>query len=346
MRSSLVLCILLFVASTLMCEVCWADYKGALSELLVYRGPSPRFSALGNAAVLPEAGAFTGYYNPAGLAWTDGASLSWSRSTKFYLLEDAAFSFVGGAGNLGNLGTISFSRYELSYRWGSDQDEQMSSLLCLTYCRHLGRGFAAAASLARVGMSSGREDAVAYTTDVGALKVFYWSGKRQLSHRVIVSSGLLNFTGAAIEIDQIDNDLPIILRLGTAYSIEWSARKLLPDLTTVEASIQAEYYDLLNSDFNSRFGLGAEIGLFEMLALRLGYYYETRDDYGFDSNKDSVDQVTSGLGLCFPIKKISDGRVPFDAALDIARLRQPKVTTSPGDWPTYTHYSLSVNWAY
>jgi hypothetical protein len=344
MRMSLICCTVLLAFTAFVATACWADYEGVMSELLINRDPSARWSTLGKAAVLPDGGPFAGYYNPAGLVWVDGASLSWSRSTKFYLLDDVAFTFIGAAGDLGDLGIVSLSRYELSYRWASIEPEQTSSSMCLAYCRRFGRGLAAAASLNRFEVTSEREDGVAYTSDIGVLKSTDLPGGGRLAHRVIVASALLNWTGTSIEVDQIDNDLPIILRLGAAYSMMLSVGRLLPDLTTMEASIQAEYYDLLNSDFNRRFSLGSEIRLFEILALRLGYYDETRSDYGYETNKDSIAEVTSGLGLNLPLMKLSDGRIPLNAALDIARLHQPKVTTSSRDWPDYTHYSASVSW--
>ena len=94
----------------------------------------------------------------------------------------------------------------------------------------------------------------------------------------------------------------------------------------METVVQVEYQDILNYEHRTGVKIGGEVRLIEILALRLGYYRETVDDYGQDVNSDSIEDTTYGIGLSLPADKITAGRLPLRLRLDMVNFKQPGCT--------------------
>ena len=93
--------------------------------------------------------------------------------------------------------------------------------------------------------------------------------------------------------------------------------------------------------------MGGELRLLEMLALRLGYYRESRNDYDDPENyKDAVTEMTYGFGIELPLEKIAAARIPLRVKFDMTRLQQPSPYKGPNPWGDFSVYSLSARWVY
>jgi len=93
--------------------------------------------------------------------------------------------------------------------------------------------------------------------------------------------------------------------------------------------------------------MGGELRLLEMLALRLGYYRESRNDYDHPENyKDVLTDVTYGFGIELPLEKIPAARIPLTVKFDMTRLPQPSPYKGPNRWSDFSGYSLSARWVY
>ena len=111
--------------------------------------------------------------------------------------------------------------------------------------------------------------------------------------------------------------------------------------------IHIEYQDLLNSKYFGALRIGGELRLLEMLALRLGYYRESRNDNDDPENyKDVLTDMTYGFGIELPLEKITAARIPLRVKFDMTRLQQPSSYKGPNRWSDFSVYSLSARWEY
>jgi hypothetical protein len=121
---------------------------------------------------------------------------------------------------------------------------------------------------------------------------------------------------------------------------------VLPRLNTFAGLVHLEYQDLLNSKYYSALRAGGELRFFEMIAIRLGYYRETQEDFGYDINRDFIEDVTYGFGAELPLDVIGPKGLPVRIKVDITKLEQPSYTKGTTPWGDFTVYSLSANWGY
>ncbi|RDY60164.1 hypothetical protein [Flagellimonas nanhaiensis] len=140
-------------------------------------------------------------------------------------------------------------------------------------------------------------------------------------------------------------DIPIILRIGTSYSfshpinLEFAKNsKLLKDAPQkLDVSLHLQYSNWLASDdhiFTSSenhtmVGVGVEGTALNTLALRLGYFTETRgtdvDPGEIAVTKNRRKAFTWGLGFILPVHKWSNNGIPFETRLDILAKGLPDV---------------------
>ncbi len=136
-------------------------------------------------------------------------------------------------------------------------------------------------------------------------------------------------------------DLPVIARVGAGYgfSIPLQAgftkgKKFFeesPEL--LDLSLRLQYQNWLkvkdhiftDNKYSTAIGVGAEAWFMKLLALRLGYYSETREQ-----NTDPGDIAvttprkagfTWGFGGNIPVKRLSGGKVPVDVELNFVTSR-------------------------
>jgi hypothetical protein len=137
-------------------------------------------------------------------------------------------------------------------------------------------------------------------------------------------------------------DLPIIARGGLAYnfSLPLSAsftrgKKFFqqsPEL--LDLAVRLQYQDWLHQKdqsydddkFSTAFGIGAEAWFMKLLALRLGYYSETRPDKAPNPNdliatRPQKSGLTWGLGVNLPVQRLTNGELPLDIEVNLVTQR-------------------------
>ena len=155
----------------------------------------------------------------------------------------------------------------------------------------------------------------------------------------------LNFAQVTVSVNGMEStsDLPVITRYGANYQFTLKKQFLFDSLDFLKIFTQGEYKMLLNSDFYSGYHFGGEITLFELLALRLGYYYEKVDDHGNPTyNNNNIHSLTYGIGLQIPLNKLT--KLPLNINFDYTSLPQPSYTKSETDLANFTSYNLRLNW--
>jgi hypothetical protein len=92
--------------------------------------------------------------------------------------------------------------------------------------------------------------------------------------------------------------------------------------------------------------VGCEATVFEILALRIGYYYETWDDLGYENNYDAKKDFTYGVGINVPFEKITKNNLPLNIKIDYTNLKQPGVNVNYDNVDNFNNVGLSVNYRF
>ena len=318
-----------------------AKYRGFAGEVFFGRHPGAAGAATGRTGVTSSGDIVNTFYNPAGLADAKGVGFCLSWSDRYYLMDDAKYRYWGGSAQVGDYGTIGVSKYKLDYGpiggvAGPGGDAQANSndaaVLVLTLAGEPLKDLLVGVNIStfqyNFGTDRGRsqDDAGAYWADIGLLKYFTLGRTQASGHWLKLGGSLSNLTYSSIDTPETTEDLPVALRLGTAYEMGWWGLTWKRGLRTVETILQVEYQDILNYEHQTAARLGGEVRLVEIIALRLGYYRETVDDHGQDTNRDNIENTTYGFGVHLPLHKITEGKLPLKVGLDYANMKQPEYT--------------------
>jgi hypothetical protein len=186
-------------------------------------------------------------------------------------------------------------------------------------------------------------DGEAHWADVGLLKYFTLGRTQASGHWFRLGGSLSNLTYSGVDVLGTTEDLPVALRLGAAYEMGWWGLTWKQGLRTVETVLHVEYQDILNYAHQTAVRVGGEVRLVEILALRLGYYRETVDDYDQADNRDSIENTTYGFGIHLPLYKITGGNLPLRMGLDYANMKQAEYTRD-GDTDDFTTLTLCAGY--
>lgn len=332
-------------------DATFAEYNEALSILFFGRQPSARAEALGKSYVAIGGDASCVFYNPAGIARVAGLSLNLTHSSPYYLLDEADYYFAGGVYRFTKLAVISTSVYHIDYNQPTVEYDELGqavrrftpkiSLYSVTWASEPISNYFAGLNASL--LHSNLHESNAFLLDVGVLKVFDLKKIGRFEHEVSVGASLSNITSSSIKGDE----LPVTFRFGVAYNFTVSGSLFLHGLNPVEVLTTLEYQDLLNSDYRSGIKMGGELSFFELLSIRLGYYKEKVNDYGFTNvNKSSIDDITYGLGINLPLRRLGLVRIPINVSIDAVRLTQPTYVKIYDDWEKFSVYSLRFQLAY
>ena len=343
--ATLVACILL-IHSEADCK-----YGGAFEDRFFGRLPSARGEALGRGTVAISGDVLSSLYNPAGLADMLGLSFSMSFSDGSQAPDMADQTFLGAGVPLSKHFGIGFSRNHFEYREEIDRRGRRSitytpesSIHTLTLAAKPAAGLYVGLNLSLFSETSSGEDETSLWPDVGILKMFYWKRPGGRQHRLTLGGSLSNLTASSIDTSPDEEQLPVTLRLGTSYRVASARRSWQGRLRTVGLLCHLEYQDVLNSPYRDAYRIGSEIRLLELLALRIGYYFESIAKEEADGGSDWVGNTTYGSGLSLPIGKISKAMPPLRISLDWASYEDPHETAESGDPTRLSVYNLSVDW--
>lgn len=160
-----------------------------------------------------------------------------------------------------------------------------------------------------------------------------------LNQKIRVAASFINLLQNAVTEQTYQDllnyrDLPIYLRLGTAYSfaipIEASfteGKKFFDSAPRqLDLSIHLHMQDYLkasdtiheNHRIGTAVGFGSEVQFLKTLYFRIGYYSEKRAGNGEDSigTAPRKSGMTWGYGALIPLRRLTEGKVPFDAEVN------------------------------
>ena len=161
-----------------------------------------------------------------------------------------------------------------------------------------------------------------------------------LNQKVRVAGSFINLLGNAVTEQKHEDrlnyrNLPVYLRLGTAYSFAIPIEASFTDgkkyfegsPRQLDISVHLHFQDHLKTaeaihdshEMGTAIGFGSEIQFLKTLYFRLGYYTEKRAEgdgrtLGTAPRKSGI---TWGYGALIPLRKLTDGKVPFDAEINL-----------------------------
>ena len=190
--------------------------------------------------------------------------------------------------------------------------------------------------------------------DFGVIKKLPLNQNRNFQQSINIAANICNLNNSKMtfensdktaEITKYSYDLPVITRYAANYQLIYKNHLLNDTLNILEFLAQAEYDDLLNSDYMTSYHFGAELKMVEILSLRAGYYHRKIDDYGnLSYQKDNISSFTYGFGFQLPLYKLI--KLPLNINFDYTsqpELTNSKITSDSGD---YNSYTFRLNWRF
>ncbi|MBN8572004.1 MAG: hypothetical protein J0M18_20475, partial [Ignavibacteria bacterium] len=342
------------------------------SDLYLNRQPSPKAEAMGNGLVANSDGDFGSFYNPALTSLTIGTNFNSSYSEP--KTGKSSFNFIGLSYTNEKSGSFGISRYywgkdDKTYRDYGVNGKVYNAIYRINYSREVVKDFFAGINAgvyhisyypdAFIGIRVGTEyeysvhdDGV--TLDFGLLKKFTFENNlnKNLSQILQLGSSIYNLTGSKVHYvnaDPVEEPLPVIFRIGGSYSLKINDGEIKTSKEMISSFTHVEFEKVLNSDYDAVYKIGEEILLYEIIALRAGYYYtkirdEIGDSYYWDIMPKSQSDFTLGVGFQIPINKIFKFTAPLTLKIDYASM-EPGYTRYPSSLDKFFTLALNINYS-
>ena len=344
----------------------------AFPEFYHDRLPSTRAESMGRAGVCLGGDEFSVWSNPAGISMLKGMDLNIGYSniyqhpydTSLTPFEDANFQFYGFATRINNLMSVGINRNEFTrgeniYRIDPDSvvfDSLVPKFTSYTFTLgiqpmqqlYIGVNFNYTQGHPLYGPYYSNQRPSGFSFDLGAI----W--RQELSegknHRQYVDGGvsLANTTFSEIHYSSFAgfHQLPANLRLGAGWHYTMKNKQDADKPHLLDASVTTEFQTIIGYQYRTAYRAGAEILLYELLALRAGYYSESVNPDLFSGGttlyKSQVGNLTYGAGLEVPLNKFTDGNIPLDIKFDFANLPSTTFLKEKVDTKRYNSMNFSI----
>jgi hypothetical protein len=343
--------------------ISYAQHDEAFDMSFFNRLPGARVEAMGRGYVSVEGDMAGVFFNPASIATLNGLVLNGSFSSPYYLLENARYIYFSAGYGINKYLSVGLSRNHFNFGEDALLTDETGTLLDTTAIKpfytiysltlasqpskNLYIGFNI--NYYHVELHPAFRISSPVYFDFGAIKKFNLRQYRDYTHTVSVGASIVNLNAAKVKFGSDDTikpayeELPVITRYGANYTFAINQYLLFDTLKIVEALFQMDYMMLLNSEFRSGIHTGAEILIYELLAIRAGYYQEKIDDLGIpESNEDKLSAFTYGFGVQIPLHKIT--RIPLHIKFDYTSLPQESYSKIHTNWDNFRTYTFSLNW--
>jgi hypothetical protein len=322
-----------------------------LRELFFNRLPSARAEALGKAYTAIDGDLACIQFNPAGMARIQKTEFNMAQAPPgHYFATKAFYNFYAGGWRPSRYLQVGLSQF--MYNSGNEQvlgrvTTPYQQRNTLTLSSEPLRNLLVGVNVNYLVFQPGNGDKVNRPVyiDAGLIKKIplpaIHSSLNIGSSITNISKGSLTTTSA---LASIKRDIPMVWRSGVSYQWQFGRAFLLDTVHIVKLLGQVEWQQLLNSAYRKAIRCGAEAQLYNILALRCGYYYETIYNFGFpDANNNKLESITYGFGLQLPLHLLT--RLPVNINIDYARLPQISYSRVFTDWPKFTSYTVRLNYA-
>lgn len=327
---------------------------GFCTEMFFARVPSAATESLGRASVAIDDDIGNSYYNPAGISRIEQIELRYSYVGNYYFTPDGTnYQFMALGYRMNKYLQVALTRFQWTLKGDilGTERSPVTAKNTISMASEPFRNILFGMSLNYLTMDFGiGEIGSSVYLDAGVIKKFEIYLGTKFEHTASIGASVVNLnsgavTGHVFPTAELEEDLPVVGRVGISYDFQLEAHKLFDSLTTLGLTITSEYQDVLNHDYRTALRFGLEVEMFELLALRSGYYHETVYDYGFPSvNYGKISDLTIGFGINVPIHYWT--KVPIRFSFDYTSLPQVSYSTSytESELQNFTNYTFTLAW--
>lgn len=324
-----------------------------------FRGilPSARTEAMGKTDVALGGSIAGTINNPASISTIVNQELHVSTSAPFYIANNANYFYGGFARRLSSKWVVGLSVN--SFHMGENPfvldidfvdykvDQPRSTNVSLSTSYEVLKGL-------HVGLNANAYNWKNFD-DVDASNTIFIDAGLLYSRSVGESSSaqggvsLSNFTGADITFyspvgSSSSNYLPQNLRIGVAYIVTTNFKMPGAQPGPLQVTGTAAYHNVINSETLEGFSVGAEALVYNILALRMGYFQFGVDDRGVPNNRSVIKSITYGFGVKLPLNALFKRTLPFDTRFDFTSLKLAPYVKSGRRLPNFRNFSLNLYW--
>ena len=324
--------------------------------------PSARTEAMGRADVAVGATANSLYFNPAGLGGIQTQEVALSTSGPFYVLKESDFYFASYAKRIHPklVTAVSFNQLAIGPTTfttdinGEDYeiDNPRSTNLALSAAAepipglHIGLN----ANLFGLKYFDDAKNTKSFMLDAGALYRLTLVDENEKQQLFQAGISVTNITGSDIKLisptgDEASNVLPILARVGIAYIAKTQISLPGAGEGPLALTLTAEYQNVLNNEYRTGLFFGSEAVIWDVLALRLGYFNSSQDDFGVANNRDRLRDLTYGFGFQIPLNELAQDGIPFDLHFDYVSLKHAPTIYSGSRTPNLRTFSFRLVFA-
>lgn len=335
---------------------------GFQQEFFFGNAPHARNEALARAGVTLGGGTSSAFYNPASLGLVEEGNVMLSHSAPYYVLTGSNYLYAGASyrvlgpwvvGLAMNRFTVGPTTFTVDIG-GVDYPIDVGSTTHLTLTNAvevlpgLNVGVNVNAFLWKLfddvpaGFGPNVDAGLHYRLALPGMP----AGEHGLRAGASVTNvALQGVRYAAPDGFEAQNTFPTVMRLGVAYEAGWTVG--LPGAGEGPLTVLGlvELQEVLNSPFRTAVQAAAEVGVYDVVAFRVGGYTESQDDFGVDNNRARVWDLTYGFGVRIPIDELTDGRAPIRVALDYTAIEPAPVVFRGTRLPNRSTITLGVDWA-
>ncbi len=331
-----------------------------LEEFFFSRNSSVRVESMGKAYAPTESEVSCVSKNPAGISNIKGIETEFSYSSPFYAIKDGKYLFAGAGFTVNKY--ISIAAAVNRFSFGSTFfTDNMGNPVSGPIPSETNYSFSLASQPVKnlnIGVTVNYfnidfpmiNSTGAFYPDIGAIKYFDIGKKKTVKQKFFLGQSFSDFIKAKVTFqaggEQSKGELPSISRTQIGYNIFTADSNSEKNLQSNEATFVFEYEEVLNSKDATSYRFGIEYKLFNILALRTGYYRQKVNDYDNPVyNKSEISDFTYGFGISVPFELLSKNKTPLTIKIDFATMRQTPYTQT-GSYGRFTSLNLSLNYIF
>lgn len=304
-----------------------AQYDGSYDGIYFNRSFSPKSEALGRSGVAVLDNALSLQTNSSLVGHMSGYSMSYSYSNPFYLFEDGTFQFFGLTADIGGRMAVGISDAKLQMN-DSEYNRLQTISMIFKPIQSTAVSVDARRFTTRFPMTVGSQDTEAeqWYMNLNASYAKSYSVAFLTNATVIGGVRVENVLNREMNIANTRIDLPQIATIGISNSMNIYERKAQRFNRYVRLAVVAEYSDVLNSEYNTRVSAGSELDISGYIKGRVGYLTHNTNDLGHALNKDTIRELTYGLGIAIPVSALLGFHTNMYLECDVSRMQQPIFT--------------------
>lgn len=326
------------------------SYSGYKYEVFFGSMGSARSEAMGR-IISVDKNAFSYISNPAMIADQRGLHISYSNSNfRDQSFDNNHFNFSGVKYNYkDNYFGINLLYINKETARITGQDNPNYKIISLTYARPISNilNFGARVNMFVDDIYKNNRKSGTFL-DLGLYKSKEFLRTNRLNDNLYFGLQYSNFLNQSIDFDNTTLLFPSILRVGFNYDLYYiNDYNFYSSPYLIKLSPAIEYQNVTNSEYFKGMRYGLELGLFDILFARCGYYSIKQEEHSHTQYPDQysryLSEATYGFGIKFELNRYLENFIPLNINIDYTELNNPN-EYKPVDFGNFSIIDLTVNY--